>query len=203
MIESPTLFSKVLSQWILSKNGCDKEWVLSDSGQVIEFVKKVNIIIDPYAIDINHRKIISKLYEIVQQNINHSQMLIEWRMLQNHICDFSRQIIDNVDYSLEINEEIEIKEILKIIDLKFGTEYQTLGEKILDYILLAHQVLKLDVFIFVNLRMYLESEELNLLAQKLMYEKIHLLLLEGFDRQEKFTNEKVVIVDKDYCVIYK
>ena len=73
--------------------------------------------------------------------------------------------------------------------------------KIINYIHLAHRVLNTSLFIFINLKSYFSNEDLELLYQTLLYEKVTILLIERYE-STKLSFEKHLIIDNDACVIY-
>ena len=70
----------------------------------------------------------------------------------------------------------------------------------IDYIRAYNKICKVSVFIFVNLKDYLESYELEQLYEFSEYEKLNLLLIEGHF-SDVLDQEKNLIYDKDMCII--
>lgn len=169
---------------------------------MLDVSKYSDVIFNPLAISLNQRKIINKLYELCELNIKTNEMLFKWNMLQNSFISFIDELINCVDYDLQYSEKFDVKDILKVVDLKFN-EKSTIIEKILDYLVLVNDILKIKLFVSLNIKTYLGLNELRYIIEQAQYHKFNILLIERFDAFEKIEDEKIVIVDKDKCVIMK
>ena len=79
-------------------------------------------------------------------------MLFKWNMLQNSFISFIDELINCFDYDLQYSEKFDVKDILKVVDLKFN-ENSTIIEKILDYLVLVNGILKIKLFVFLNIKL--------------------------------------------------
>lgn len=184
------------------KNNDENNWILSDKGKLMDTSKHIDIIFNPFTISLNQRKIINKLYDMCDFNTKNSEMLFSWNTLQGNLLEFVGSLTDSLDYVLQYKNNIELKDILKIVDLKF-TESNTVIEKLIDYFVLVNEILKIKIFVCFNLKTYLNLQEIKYIFEQAQYHKFNILLIERFDAFEKISGEKVVIVDKDKCVIIK
>ena len=76
-------------------------------------------------------------------------------------------------------------------------------EKLLDYMRLEQEILKVKLFVLVNIKGFLSLEQLDFLYQQSCYEKIQLLMIENHLNDEKrIGGENLIIIDDDGCVIY-
>lgn len=82
-----------------------------------------------------------------------------------------------------------------------NNEYETLSEKIIDYMLNVRQFEGEKLFILVNYRNYVVKSEAEAFIKTIIGHKIKLLLIEGSER-EKLRNENRIIIDTDLCEIY-
>lgn len=58
------------------------------------------------------------------------------------------------------------------------------------------------LFVLVNIKSYLNLEQLHFLYQQSCYDKFQLLLIEScMDEQKRIGGEHVLIIDNDSCVI--
>ena len=201
VVESPSAFRKLL--WELESSGDECRWVLSDEGSILPMEKKLEVIINPYSLDTNQRKFITQLYNLIEDDILETGILSKWNGLTGTIIDFMDNVSDVNSYEVVYNDDVNIKDFLKLLNVRFDNDKSSMIENIMEYVLLARQIFKIEIFAFVNLKSYLEKVEINLLLEKLLYEKIHVVLFESMDREALCDNEDVIIMDCDYCVIYK
>ena len=73
-------------------------------------------------------------------------------------------------------------------------------ERLAEYLKLLHQLCKIQVIIFVNLKTYFSQDELEELYKFAFYEKLFLVLIENREKP-KLKEEKVCIIDADGCII--
>ena len=115
--------------------------------------------------------------------------------LYNKLKDIYTHLLDNIDLNLEIQDEFKIEDISKLMKPKINTK-----NNLLENILLLMDIeseLNLDkLVVFVNLKSYLENEELIELYKYSLYKDIKILLV---DNHNYSTNniEKKLQIDED------
>ena len=165
--------------------------------------KLCELIIDPFDLDINNKKLQSALYEKLEMEINSSERLFSW----NNLCStMEREIesfLDCMEYHIAYSNNITIKDFLKLMKVHFEEEGIDFFEKLLDYMRLEQEILKVKLFVLVNIKGFLSLEQLDFLYQQSCYEKIQLLMIENHLNDEKrIGGENLIIIDDDGCVIY-
>lgn len=173
------------------------------NGEILPFSKKLELIIDPFATDLNQKRVLTKLYSVMEKSVVESEMLNEWRILYSSMLGMVSNVMDNMPYILQCNQEGNVTDLFKQLDVKFETNHENLLEKLIDYICVISEVFGKKVFVLVNVKSYFTKEELKMLYKKMFYEKIHLLLIENYDNNDIIEEERVTIIDKDMCVIIK
>lgn len=200
VVEDSKLMSVLACDFI--KTIDENNWVISENGKMVDFSKYVDVIFNPFSVSLNQRKLLNKLYEISEFNIKSGSLLFEWNTLQENIIEFVENLKDNFDYDLQYTNKVDIKDVLKLTELKFN-ESGTIIEKLLDYLVLANDILKVKLFVFFNLKTYLNLDEINYIFEQAQYHKFNILFIERFDVFEKIEGEKIVVIDVDKCVIIK
>lgn len=200
IVEDSKLFAQLAYDFINNKE--HEKWILSENGKLFDANKFLDVIFNPLTVSLNQRKILNKLYELCEVNIQTNEMLFKWNTVQDSFMSFVDELIDCFNYDLYYNQKLDVKDILKIVDLKFN-ENNTVVEKVLDYLVLTNDILKIKVFVFFNLKAYLSLEEIKYIIEQAQYHKFNILLIERFDAFEKIKDERIVVVDKDKCVIMK
>ena len=74
-------------------------------------------------------------------------------------------------------------------------------EYVLNYVKIVNDILKKELFVFINMRSYLEDGEMEMLVKELAYREIHAVFIENQDRG-CLNNLQCYIIDKDKCEIY-
>lgn len=201
VLENPKILSNYLAELFLQVDGGDGKWILSEKEKIFSIQKKCQIIIDPFCLDFNQRKLINTLYERIEKETLSTEILLEWNKLYPNMMNIVEKMINRFDYNLSYNDDIEIKDFLKLMNLKFEDKSDNLAEKLIDYMCLLNEVIGISLFVFVNIKSYLDEEETKHLFKQAFYKKIQILLIENCVRPLKYAGEKVTIIDKDCCVI--
>ena len=200
IIEDSTLFTQLACDFIDNKEA--GKWVLSETGKLLDVSKCLEVIFNPFAVSLNQRKMLNRLYELCEINTKTNEMLFRWNALQDNFIDFIEELTDSFDYDLRYEGKLDLKDILKIVDLRFN-ENSSIVEKILDYLILANEILKIKVFVFFNLKTYLSLKEIGYIIEQGQYRKFNILFIERFDAFKRIKDERIIVVDKDKCVIIK
>ena len=183
-------------------NQCENNegsWILSETGEQINIFRNVLCIINPIALDLNDKKLIKVLYQDMATDVI-DNMDIEFGEVNARIISFLDEVISHQQYDLKFDDSIPITNILKVYNVSFADDSESVLEKIVSFIRLWHRVAGTVVFVFVNLKAYLSVDELEQLYEMICYEQVYLLLIESH-YIDKLDFEHGIILDKDLCII--
>ena len=200
IIESPHTLSSFLVELKRQINGKEGKWVLSQEGEVLEISDHMELIIDLFDLQINQRKILKKLYDQIIQEINSTELLIEWTQLNSAWESMLNKATSNLEYNLEY-ESCDIRSFLKMINVQFKEEEKGYFEYLLEYLQLQSEVRNIRIFCIVNCTSFLTEEEIAFLYEHACYKKLFLILLETKNISVNSEIEKTVIIDSDCCII--
>lgn len=203
ILEKPEEFTNVVSEFKEQLSDSDFGWILSDGGEIISFAKNIEMIINPFDTELNQKRILTKLYSTMEKNVVESELQNEWKNLYSSILSMADDIMDSMPYMLQCNQDSNITDLFKLLDVKFETNPENLLERLMDYICVINNVYGKRIFILVNIKAYLTKDELQMLYKKMFYEKIYILLIENHDNDDIIEEERITIIDKDMCVIHK
>lgn len=201
VIENPKLFSEFLLDFCRQTEGEEGKWILSDSAELLKFSQVSSVIINPFTLSVNQKKLLNALYEQINRETTSTELIFEWNQLYPVMMNTLEKITADMEYSLTYNSELEIKDFLKVMNLRFEESAENILESLIDYMTLTHEVLNIKLFILVNIKSYLDGKELAYLFEQMFYKKIFILLIENHEAIQSFSYEKVTIIDKDCCII--
>ena len=109
------------------------------------------------------------------------------------------------DCALELPQAIQMGKlsmasILKACAITFEEEDLSLPEKLLAQMKLTRELIGEKLYVLVNLRSYLQDEEMNALADACLAERLPVLLVESCERK-LLPNERRLLIDRDFCEI--
>lgn len=177
-------------------------FVLSNEEKEIKLSKKVEIILDFYSLDINNKKIITKVYNKLKEISTEEDMYVETGKINSEIVRYVDKIVDISDYPLEFSIDMDIVDLFKMTNVKFLKDYTSELDRICDYISVVNEITGKDIFIFVNFRDFFKLEELEEFYKFVAYKKIFLIMIENEVNDVCNEFEKVFVLDKDLCEIY-
>ena len=199
-IESSSIFLELVEMfWKQSQTG-EGEFVYSRSNMEKRLDKEADLILNPFQIDINNRKILTKVYQELKENAL-GPHLEETLKVENHLEQFIIALCNDADYPLSYTENPDITSFFKLYEVKLDETDTDTIQRLVQYVKMMHRVLNTQLFIFVNLKDYFSNELLEELYRTLLYEKVGILLVERHE-SEKIVPERVTIIDKDACLIY-
>ena len=172
-------------------------FLLDNNENELNMGKEMYMIFDLFNIDYNSKKIISKIYEIISENIKKNQdyeIENETIKLRNYII----QEINELPFEFVMKRELEISEILKLYNLKIDPiNYASILERaeLLIDIISTLQIAK--ILVLPNLKTYLSEDELVALYKYSLYNNVKLLLIERYNTK-KLEYEKTMLIDETF-----
>lgn len=177
--------------------GEEGSFVLSEH-KILKLDKHIEIIINPFGIDFQSRKIMSALFAKMTAAAN-EKISEKNRMNYEQI-----NILDNISNSLNYSG------ITYQLDFAWPDFFKMYGVKIekpenfllrlIEYMKVVSELCGISLFCFVNLKSYLNKEEMMDLYKNAEYNKVRILLIESCE-SEIIDSEHVTIIDKDRCLI--
>lgn len=160
--------------------------------------KEMYMIFDLFNIDYNNKKVVTKLYEIIAENVKNSE---EYALedLSLKMRNYLIQEINELPFEFIMKDEIHTIDLLKIFNLKVDdANYTTIMER-LELVINLITTLKLaTVLILPNLKMYLKEEDLLELYKYSLYNNVKLLLIERGISQNKLKYEEIYQIDNQF-----
>lgn len=199
-IEHPLIFTSCIDSLWRQSSGEEGTWILSKKDKMLNISKMMECIFNPLSVDCNDKRVLNKLYQELL-GIVQDQLVYEAAELNCRIINFIDGIIQRQSYGLDMKVELDLTGLMKLYDVRFETSDLLLTDKLITYIKIMHQVFHKEIFAFVNLKSYLNSDEMSHLYHAARYEKVYLFLIENHYKQKNEKCEKIKIIDSDMCII--
>lgn len=200
VVEHKAYFSRMIMDLKEQMEGGLGPFVLSKNNKILHLAKTAELIIDVFALDINSRKAISKLYEVLEQEAVKEENYLDSLALRTKIMAFVEQILQDQELPVVFDQDFGWNSIFKAMNIRFEEECESLVEGIVNYLEICSGALGIKLFVFVNLKSFLSREDLLALYKQLAYKKIFVLLLEN-SVGEKLPEEEILLLDEDLCEI--
>lgn len=202
-ISNKSMFKHIvytLNKLVNDKDVESEEFLLEENSKVLSFSNDVLMIYDCFNIDFNDSKFIKHIYTDIE---NIYKMETEgWEELQkyyNYLLTNINKILVDYDYELECKSQVQVKDILKAVGLKFNMEYY---DKPLENLICLFDLVSTfklyKVLILANAKCFFNNEELEQLYRAAKYRDINVLFIESqVDNNLKLLENKLY-VDEDF-----
>ncbi len=170
-------------------------FLLDENEDELKIEKEMYLVFDLFNIDYNNKKILNKIYELINRSIKNTQELDIYEMvfkLRNYLI----QEINELPFEFVMKSDISIPEVLKLFDLRIDkSNYTNILERIEILIDLLSVLSISQILVVPNLKMYLSDEELVELYKYSLYNNVKLLVIER-ECTSKLKYECVFSVDE-------
>lgn len=196
-VENKNYFYKIVKELNNIANGEMEDNVIftDNESNEINIINKINIIIDYFNIDFNSKKILSLINKKINSSIsvNDKDNLSK---LYNKIKKIYIPILNDMDLNIDINNDFDLDLIVKLLNVSIKNK-----DNILDNLFLLtdieHELNISKLLVFVNLKQYLNEQELIELYKYLLYNNIVVLLVDSQAYGVCNEYEKKIIIDNE------
>ena len=174
--------------------------LLMDNNKIIDHKKNIHFLSNFYLMDLNNKKNLLALYK--QIKVNHNDELKErFEQLTSNINDFFEFINFESEFDLTFDSNILIDDVLKLGDLRFNNENDSLFNSFISYLEIINNLFNINVFVVEELHKYFSNDDLFKAINELKYHGIILLNIEKDNNFEGIVDEIRNYIDIDYCTI--
>lgn len=198
-VECPELFARTVSELRLQIENGEGNFILSEEDKEIRMDKSAEIIIDPFSIDVNSRKLYAKFLQDLKM-VSTNYFYEDYLKLKSCIFQYIERISEKMPFSICYDTEIDEAAFYKFLNVQIESETESLAQRLIDYAKLSQQLLGIRVIILVNVKDYISEWELSEFYRDLFYSKVHVIVLEA-RKNVTLSCESGIIIDKDKCFI--
>lgn len=199
VIENQNLLYSLINDIQEQLAGNDGRAVLSGNDKILPFEKNLELLDRFIPFDLNSKALITK----IASDFEKKAVSEDWYAHTAELLSRAESLLTNIafDYSCNIEfTKISIGSFIKASGIEICDDYDTLGEKLLDYFELIYEFIGKKLFITVNLRSYISDGEAELFMKTAISHGFHLIMIENCEHK-RLTQENRRIVDADLCLI--
>ena len=197
-LERANVLKDFIDKIYLQSKGEEGDIYLTDKMYSIRFEKEVSVIFNPFSLDVNEKRIISKLHSEMA-NIANQEWYIKIQEINAKIIGLIDDVSIRIPYPIDYVYEMDFLQILKAYTVRIDNQETELVNRIVNYVKLTHQILGIKVFVFVHFKDYFTIDEMEQMEETLMYEGVVVLLIES--SIENISKLKWWVIDNDNCLI--
>lgn len=199
VVENQKLLINILSDIYGQIEGNDGKSVLSDNKGILPMGKYAELLTQFVPFELCKKSLISKISALFEKKALEEDMYLETMELMSSIERYLYKL--SFDFNCNpIFQKININSLIKASGFGLNEEYDSLGEKILDYFELVREFDHDKLFITFNLRCFLSDAETQLFIEDILRREIKLIMLESSERK-LLSCENRLLIDSDLCEI--
>lgn len=202
VFENKKYYRENIKELISQHKGNEGNYIYSNDNKEISFEKNSYIITDIFSIEINSKKILSKIYNSLLKQILDDT--VEYNVLKTYIRAYFEKLIFNSPFEVEQVEEIDVNSLLKLGDFRIHVEDDDIVEKFIKFLKVLVQLCGINIIFIVGLHNVFKDEEIKAIYKEACVNKISVINIE-FQQFKNLSDEnyieKVYIFDKDNCEI--
>ena len=202
VFENKKYYRENIIELINQHNGNEGSYILSNDNKEISFDKNSYIITDIFNIEINNKKVLSKIYSSLLKEI--VEDISSYNDLSTNIRVYFEKLIFNSSLEIEQGEEIDMSSLLKLGDFKIHVENDDILEKFLKFLKVLSELCSYKIIFVVGLHTVFTQDEIIEIYKEVCLNKINIINIE-YQQFNNLSNENykeiVYIFDGDNCEI--
>lgn len=202
VFENKKYYRENIIELINQHKGNEGRYILSNDNKEISFDKNSYIITDIFNIDINNKKVLSKIYSSLLKEI--VENISSYNELSTNIRVYFEKLIFNSSLEIEQGEEIDMCSLLKLGDFKIHVEQDDFLEKFVKFLKVLTELCGCKIIFVVGLHTVFTQDEIIEIYKEVCLNKINIINIE-YQQFNNLSNENykeiVYIFDEDNCEI--
>ena len=202
VFENKKYYRESILELIRQHKGYEGNFILSNNNKEVSFDKNSYFISDLFNIDINNKKIITKVYgELLRTALDN---IAEYNKIISYIREYFETLVFNNNLDLEYNDEIEANSLLKLGDFKIQIVESNYLEKLIKFLKVLVELCNIKVIFIVGLYRVFSVEEVGKIYKEVCLNKINIINIESEYQNIKksdYYKEILYIFDQDNCEI--
>ena len=196
-IENKKTFYRLVKDLYSIKNNekLNEIYFFDDNNQEINMYDKVELYINFFDLELNSKKNLNMLNKNIVNNINDqekNEILNNFKKLYKSF----NKILFNIDIPIILNNDITIEDIVKFFKISIN-KHNDLLDNLLLLIDLEKNLKINEILFFINLKQYLNKDELIELYKYSIYNEITIVLIDSQSYGIKLEYENKLIIDEN------
>ena len=180
-------------------NGEEGHIIISDSGKKINISKDVAVIVNPFAVSLNDKKIVNQLYKDLLKIVL-EELPEQKNNLAKELINCFDKVVTKTPYPITYDFDVDDIGLFKLYHVGFDDKSTSFIDKLVDYMKLCSSICGIRLFFFINLKSFISEQEYEMLYETIKYEEITIVNLSN--RPDYIMNkEKCFLIDRDLCII--
>lgn len=198
IVKDHKLFSNIvmqISKYLITTE--NNEIVFIDNSDNIIKSKDIIFVSDLLSYEIGSKQLLSKIYSNLKNSIITD--IDKEDLINNAMCKINSIIIDELnDYNIDFNYDcnVNLEGYFKLLNIKINNNYDSLYDKIMDFIELFSELFYDKCVVFINTLCYFNDNEITEILKYKRLKKLNILFIENIYSGE--VQAEKYIIDNDF-----
>ena len=197
--ESPEFFNAFLSDICNQLDGRKGEAVISRGDKILDMSGNLEMITDFLTFDINQKGLLTKILSSLEKTALDGSHYLQTNELLQKLEAYASELFFTSPCRLAYSK-LSVPNLLKSMGIAILDDFDSVPEKIVDYMSLVYEFDKPKLFVTVNMRSYFGDTVMSNFVKSVTDHGIRLLMVENRE-YTRLENEKRIIIDRDMCEI--
>ena len=199
VIENQCMFRNLLIDLYNQSQGNDGRSVVAYEYKPLPFEKYCEVLSQFVTFSLNKKSVVTKIGQLLAKRAVDSEYFLKTTELITEIESLMYELAFDLDADIEFNS-INVESLIKSVGMSLKEEYESLAEKIIDYMELVNNLERKKLYILINLRSYISDEEMIYFIETVLQHEFDVIIIESAERPI-LKGEIRYIVDESLCEI--
>ncbi len=200
VVEKPAFFRALVSDLYAQMNGEEGKFVLSEAYKPVDIAKHMDLITQFIPFELNRKNLLAKICAAAEREAVNEHNYTRTQELLAEIERYANDLLFAYPYDF-VYDKLTVGNLFKSIGIAVEDHYDREIERILDYMQLVRDFDRDRIFVFVNLRSYFSTADLEAFFRDALARKFHLWLIDNRE-YPRFPGEQRFLIDEDLCEIF-
>ena len=199
IVENQGLLYRLLSDIRAQLDGNDGKCVVSSDGKVLPMEKTVELHTEFIPFSINKKALLNKASAVLERSVLEGELYGEALALTQALEAFLMKAAFPLGGDVFFSK-VTFSNLLKASGPEFREEYDSLAEKLLDYMELVTEYERTKLFVLYNLRSLIADRDAELFLDSVLRHGYNVFMIESGEHT-RLSGEQRYIVDESLCEI--
>lgn len=176
-------------------------FLYGEENDLLDMSKRCDLLFSKKDLSLQNSRIQKKLITYLAEEIQMTELSDKVVKNQSELFQIAEDIKNLSEYPICMNEDYNVTDILKYLGIKLSETDGNFCEKLIDYMKISYDFLKINIFFVVGCKGYLNEKDYGYLQEWIRYQQITLVLIES-DENRLPSGINKYIIDIDKCAIY-
>jgi len=178
VVENPAMLWKYCAELLTQSEGQAGEFCILKNFAEQPFDKSCHVEVNIAGLNLNTKKLQTALIKKCVELSISPEFEQDLRRNSVQLYEFCKLVCQDIGYSIELNEDVDTAGLFKLFPLSLRESFDSLLEKLIEYVNVNAEFLKVKIFVFLFLTKFLSYNDLCKFFEHCRYQEISIISIE-------------------------